>query len=108
MAQLRHWCKDEGINPSCALLAKDVPEDTEIALTEETRSIKTFGLVKVRGRIYDPLSQGLTVLCEFSQHKCHSQRQDWWIFGRGEYTNGWYTGTAPEARYCFSPLSLKP
>ncbi|XP_033477323.2 paraneoplastic antigen Ma1 homolog [Epinephelus lanceolatus] len=65
MAQLQHWCKGEGINPIYAILVKDVPEDTENDFVEETlQSIKALGRVKVRGRMYDPRSQSLTVLCE--------------------------------------------
>lgn len=65
MAQLKHWCKGEGINPLQAILLKDVPEDTEIDLIEKTlQSIKVLGRVKVRGRMYDPQCRGLTVLCE--------------------------------------------
>ena len=65
MAQLRHWCKGEGINPLHAILVRDVPEDTEISVIEETlQSIKALGRVKVRGRMYDPQRQCLTVLCE--------------------------------------------
>ncbi|XP_030586821.1 paraneoplastic antigen Ma1 homolog [Archocentrus centrarchus] len=65
MARLRHWCKGEGINPTHAILLKDVPEDTEIERIEGTlQSIKVLGRVKVRGRMYDPQSQCLTVLCE--------------------------------------------
>uniref|UniRef100_A0A3Q2QSS7 CCHC-type domain-containing protein n=1 Tax=Fundulus heteroclitus TaxID=8078 RepID=A0A3Q2QSS7_FUNHE len=65
MAQLQHWCKGEGINPAYAILVKDVPEDTEVDLIEETvQSIKSLGRVRVRGRMYDPQNQSLTVLCE--------------------------------------------
>ncbi|CAI5676583.1 unnamed protein product [Oreochromis niloticus] len=65
MAQLRHWCKGEGLNPSHAILLKDVPKDTEIEVIERTlQSIKVLGRVKVRGRMYDPQSKCLTVLCE--------------------------------------------
>lgn len=65
MAQLRHWCKGEGINPANAILVKDVPEDAEVSLMEETlQTIKALGRVKVRGRMYDPQTQSLTVLCE--------------------------------------------
>lgn len=65
MAQLQNWCKGEGINPSHAILVKDVPEDTAIDFLEETlQSIKALGRVKVRGRMYDPQCQALSVLCE--------------------------------------------
>lgn len=62
---MRPWCKGEGIDPAKALLVKDVPEDEDISFIEETlQSIKALGRVKVRGGMYDPQSQSLTVLCE--------------------------------------------
>lgn len=65
MAQLQNWCKGEGINPTYAILIKDVPVDANIDSVEETlQSIKALGQVRVRGRMYDPQSQSLTVLCE--------------------------------------------
>ncbi|KAL6459408.1 hypothetical protein MHYP_G00328800 [Metynnis hypsauchen] len=65
MAQLQHWCKGEGIDLDHALLVKDIPEDTEVGFIEETlQSIKALGRVRVRGRMYDPQLQSLTVLCE--------------------------------------------
>ncbi|KAK5612638.1 hypothetical protein CRENBAI_009971 [Crenichthys baileyi] len=48
MAQLRHWCKGEGIDPEYAILVKDVPEAAEVNVIEETlQSIKALGRVKV-------------------------------------------------------------
>lgn len=48
-----------------ALLVKDVPPETEVGFIEETlQTVKALGRVKVRGRMYDPQSQSLTVLCE--------------------------------------------
>uniref|UniRef100_A0A3P9IMX9 ribonuclease H n=1 Tax=Oryzias latipes TaxID=8090 RepID=A0A3P9IMX9_ORYLA len=65
MSQLLHWCKGEGIDPIHAILVKDVPENTDVGVIEETlQSIKALGRVKVRGRMFDPKSQRLTVLCE--------------------------------------------
>ncbi|XP_049321873.1 uncharacterized protein LOC125782292 [Astyanax mexicanus] len=65
MAQLHHWCKGEGINPENALLVKDIPDDIEVSFIEETlESVKTLGRVRVRGRMYDPQLESLTVLCE--------------------------------------------
>ncbi|XP_029112729.1 paraneoplastic antigen Ma1 homolog [Scleropages formosus] len=65
MAELRNWCRGEAINPEYALLVKDIPEDAEITLVEETlQSIKALGRVRVRGRTYDPQTQHLMALCE--------------------------------------------
>lgn len=65
MAQLKNWCVGEGIDPVKALLVKDVPPDTEIGFIEETmQTVKALGRVRVRGRMYDPTSESLTVLCE--------------------------------------------
>lgn len=65
MAQLKNWCVGEGIDPVKALLVKDIPPETEVGFIEETmQTIKVLGRVKVRGRMYDPQSQSLTVLCE--------------------------------------------
>ncbi|XP_029104800.1 paraneoplastic antigen Ma1 homolog [Scleropages formosus] len=65
MAELRNWCRGEAINPEYALLVKDIPEDAEITLIEETlQSIKALGRVRVRGRRYDPQTQHLMALCE--------------------------------------------
>ncbi|XP_054874337.1 paraneoplastic antigen Ma1 homolog [Amphiprion ocellaris] len=65
MAQLMNWCVGEGIDPVKALLLKDVPPDAAVDFIEETlQTIKALGKVRVRGRMYDPQSQSLTVLCE--------------------------------------------
>lgn len=65
MAQLKNWCVGEGIDPVKALLVKDVPPETEVSLIEETmQTVKALGRVRVRGRMYDPQSQSLIVLCE--------------------------------------------
>lgn len=65
MAQLLHWYKGEGINPLHAVLVKDIPEETEVSVIEDMlQTIKALGHVRVRGRMYDPVSQSLTVLCE--------------------------------------------
>ncbi|RVE74755.1 hypothetical protein OJAV_G00024770 [Oryzias javanicus] len=65
MAQLKNWCIGEGLDPVKALLVKDVPPDADVGFIEETlQTIKALGRVKVRGRMYDPQSQSLTVLCE--------------------------------------------
>ncbi|KAK7880544.1 hypothetical protein WMY93_032815, partial [Mugilogobius chulae] len=55
----------EGLDLTNALLVKDVPPEAEVSFIEETlQTIKGLGRVKVRGRMYDPQSQSLTVLCE--------------------------------------------
>ncbi|KAK7915621.1 hypothetical protein WMY93_011382 [Mugilogobius chulae] len=65
MAQLKNWCFGEGLDLANALLVKDVPPEVEVSFIEETlQTIKALGRVKVRGRMYDPHSQSLTVLCE--------------------------------------------
>lgn len=65
MAQLKNWCVGEGIDLAKALLLKDVPPEAEVNTIEETlQTIKALGRVKVRGRMFDPHSQSLTVLCE--------------------------------------------
>ena len=65
MAQLRPWCKGEGISPDHALLVRDIPEGTEVSFIEETlQSVKALGRVRVRGRMYEPQFESLTVLCE--------------------------------------------
>ncbi|XP_054862316.1 uncharacterized protein LOC129347852 [Amphiprion ocellaris] len=65
MAQLMNWCVGEGLDPVKALLLKDVPPDAAVDFIEETlQTIKALGKVRVRGRMYDPQSRSLTVLCE--------------------------------------------
>ncbi|XP_017291926.1 paraneoplastic antigen Ma1 homolog [Kryptolebias marmoratus] len=99
MAQLRHWCKGEGIDPDTAILVKDVPEDAEVSFVEETlQSLKVLGRVRVRGRMYDPQSQSLTVLCECREtvnaKTCppdvlpEGSNRPWRIFGSGEEEGG--------------------
>lgn len=98
MAQLRHWCKGEGIDPEYAILVKNVPEEVEVNAIEETlQSIKALGRVKVRGRMYDPQTQRLTVLCECRQKvnakACpldvlpEGSDEPWRIFGPSEEEN---------------------
>lgn len=65
MAQLQHWCEEEGLHLEYAILVKGVPEDTRNDFTEATlQSIKAFGRVRVRGKVLHPKKQSLTVLCE--------------------------------------------
>lgn len=67
MAQLLRWCRGEGIDPEHVILVKNVPEDTGIDLIEKTlETIKAFGCIRVRERMYDSKYQSLTVLSECS------------------------------------------
>ncbi|XP_062387845.1 paraneoplastic antigen Ma1 homolog [Sardina pilchardus] len=65
MSLLWSWCKGEGVDPSHAVVVSDVPDDTEVGEIENTlQNIKTLGRVRVRGRLFDPHTQRLVVLCE--------------------------------------------
>ena len=62
---MKNWCVGEGLDVERALLVKGVPTDAEVSAIEATlQTIKALGRVRVRGRMYDPHSQSLTVLCE--------------------------------------------
>ncbi|CAL9702059.1 unnamed protein product [Knipowitschia caucasica] len=64
VAELKRWCRGEGLEEEKALLVV-VPEDVDIATIEETvGTIKCFGRVRVRGRIFNTALSSLTVLCE--------------------------------------------
>lgn len=87
------------MNPSHAILVKDVPEDTAIDFLEETlQSVKALGRVKVRGRMYDPQCQALTVLFECRENVNtkaipldvlpEGSDTPWRIFGPSEDENG--------------------
>uniref|UniRef100_A0A8C9X403 Paraneoplastic antigen Ma1 homolog n=1 Tax=Sander lucioperca TaxID=283035 RepID=A0A8C9X403_SANLU len=65
MSLLWSWCKGEGVDPSHAIVVSDVPDDTEVEEIENAlQSIKVLGRVRVRGRLCDPHTQRLVVLCE--------------------------------------------
>lgn len=65
MSLLSSWCKGEGVDPRHAVVVSDVPEDTEVGEIESTlENIKVLGRVRVRGRMSDPQTQKLGVLCE--------------------------------------------
>ncbi|XP_055011546.1 paraneoplastic antigen Ma1 homolog [Boleophthalmus pectinirostris] len=62
--KLKKWCRGEALEESHALLTV-IPENTEIALIEETlQSIKCLGRVRVRGRILSDNDDEVLVLCE--------------------------------------------
>uniref|UniRef100_A0A672FVH9 Paraneoplastic antigen Ma-like N-terminal domain-containing protein n=1 Tax=Salarias fasciatus TaxID=181472 RepID=A0A672FVH9_SALFA len=62
--KLKKWCRGEAIDESHALLTV-VPENTEIAVVEETlQTIKCLGRVRVRGRILGDTEKDMLVLCE--------------------------------------------
>uniref|UniRef100_A0A672F8S9 CCHC-type domain-containing protein n=1 Tax=Salarias fasciatus TaxID=181472 RepID=A0A672F8S9_SALFA len=61
---LSKWCRGEAIDESHALLTV-VPENTEIAVVEETlQTIKCLGRVRVRGLILGDTEKDMLVLCE--------------------------------------------
>uniref|UniRef100_A0A8B9JBA5 Gypsy retrotransposon integrase-like protein 1 n=1 Tax=Astyanax mexicanus TaxID=7994 RepID=A0A8B9JBA5_ASTMX len=65
MSLLQNWCKGEGVDPSHALVVSQIPEDTETGDIEKAlEHIKALGRVRVRGRLFEPQTQSLVVLCE--------------------------------------------
>lgn len=69
---LKSWCRGEGIDPNYAIIVSGIPEETDVSKIEETmHSIKALGKVRVRGRMYNQVSQSLIVLCECCE-KVHS------------------------------------
>uniref|UniRef100_A0A3B5LS69 Uncharacterized protein n=1 Tax=Xiphophorus couchianus TaxID=32473 RepID=A0A3B5LS69_9TELE len=68
MSLLENWCTGEGLDASHALVVKQVPVETTVRHIEETlMTIKALGRVRVRGRMFNPQSQSLIVLCECSE-----------------------------------------
>lgn len=68
MSLLGNWCKGEGLEPSHSIVVKLVPSETTREQIEETlTTIKALGRVRIRGRMFDPQSQSLMVLCECSE-----------------------------------------
>jgi len=62
--KLKKWCRGEGLDESHTLLTV-VPENTEIAVIEETiQTIKCLGQVRVGGRICHDTDNEVLVLCE--------------------------------------------
>ncbi|XP_060763130.1 paraneoplastic antigen Ma1 homolog [Neoarius graeffei] len=65
---LLNWCKGEGVDPTHALIVKDVPEEVSVGTIEDSlNTIKRLGRVKVKGRMFDPDTHGLVVLCICSE-----------------------------------------
>uniref|UniRef100_A0A8C6UAI5 Paraneoplastic antigen Ma-like N-terminal domain-containing protein n=1 Tax=Neogobius melanostomus TaxID=47308 RepID=A0A8C6UAI5_9GOBI len=57
--------RGEGIEVANALMVLGIPEETDIGTIETTlETIKVLGKVRVRGKIFEPVSKTLTVLCE--------------------------------------------
>uniref|UniRef100_A0A3Q2ZMW1 Uncharacterized protein n=1 Tax=Kryptolebias marmoratus TaxID=37003 RepID=A0A3Q2ZMW1_KRYMA len=68
MSLLENRCTGEGLDASHALVVKQVPVETTVKHIEETlMNIKALGRVRVRGRMFNPQSQSLMVLCECSE-----------------------------------------
>ncbi|CAI5671484.1 unnamed protein product [Oreochromis niloticus] len=66
-AELKRWCRGEGLEEAKTLLVL-VPEEVEIAQIEETlETIKCLGRVRVRGRLFHTPLSCLMVLCECKQ-----------------------------------------
>ena len=68
MSTLENWCKGEGVDQAHALVLKKVPVDaTRDNILETLTTIKALGRVRTIGRMYEPQSQSLMVLCECSE-----------------------------------------
>ncbi|XP_038135153.1 uncharacterized protein LOC119779547 [Cyprinodon tularosa] len=68
MSFLLNWCQGEGVDPTHALIVKSVPKDAlNEAIEGHLNAIKCLGRVKVKGRMFDPETRGLVVLCACSQ-----------------------------------------
>lgn len=65
MSLLSNWCRGEGVDSKRAVMVSDVPDDIEVGEIESAlQSIKVLGRVRARGRMFDPQTQRLVVLCE--------------------------------------------
>lgn len=63
-----NWCKGEGVDPTHALVVTNVPEGLSVDAIEETlNTVKRLGRVKVKGRMFNPETQCLVVLCICSE-----------------------------------------
>lgn len=68
MSLLINWCKGEGVDPNHALVVRRVPADVSMDTLQETlHTIKRLGRVKVKGKMFDPQTNGLMVLCDCSE-----------------------------------------
>ncbi|CAL9698069.1 unnamed protein product [Knipowitschia caucasica] len=62
---ISYWCRGEGLDVKHAILVVGVPEkELTETVEEELENVKVLGKVRVRGKIFDPVSQTLTMLCE--------------------------------------------
>ncbi len=62
---LSNWCKGEALDPAHAILVAGVADDVSISQIEELmQTVRCWGHVRVRGRIYSVEAGGLLVLCE--------------------------------------------
>uniref|UniRef100_A0A3P9MIN7 Paraneoplastic antigen Ma1 homolog n=1 Tax=Oryzias latipes TaxID=8090 RepID=A0A3P9MIN7_ORYLA len=60
-----NWCRGEGVDTSHALMAMGISEETPVDTVElALETIKAIGKVRVRGKMFDPDSNTVTVLCE--------------------------------------------
>ncbi|KAK7909563.1 hypothetical protein WMY93_014247 [Mugilogobius chulae] len=71
IAELKGWCRGEGLEETKALMVM-VPEEAEVAKIEETvGTVKCFGRVRVRGRLFHTSMNCLMVLCECREEFSH-------------------------------------
>uniref|UniRef100_A0A3B3B7V4 Uncharacterized protein n=1 Tax=Oryzias melastigma TaxID=30732 RepID=A0A3B3B7V4_ORYME len=69
-----NWCRGEGVEVSHALMAIGISEEAPIdAIELALETIKVLGKVRVRGKMFDPESNTVTVLCE-CREEIDSQR----------------------------------
>ncbi|XP_062372262.1 retrovirus-related Pol polyprotein from transposon 412 isoform X1 [Sardina pilchardus] len=64
-AELLQWCRGENIDSSHAILVIGVDEDFAVGQIEDVlHTVRCWGRVRVRGRIFNSDADGLLVLCE--------------------------------------------
>ncbi|XP_077388164.1 retrovirus-related Pol polyprotein from transposon 412 [Festucalex cinctus] len=65
LPNIHNWCRGEGVELAHSLIAQGIPEETRIEDIERVlETVKALGKVRVRGKMFDPESKSLTVLCE--------------------------------------------